>query len=298
MSDDRPAPAGLAADVRAALALGATPRPRGWVQDLLADPALRRPGQPAPSVEQVGAALRALQADGWVVEEDRRPGFWSVAPFAYAAAYAGLLDHVAADRLRTALAQADGYVATLSPSLSAGRLPTLDAAIARLRLDVFTGASRERVEAVCTRLPYGTGEREALFDRVIAECVDEPLFPRLHPFCQADQLVLALHRLDTAMNTGIALPPARVVALAHALLDDAAQPGHPAADVDATTLDTLRWALVEHAMRAQPAEDCDEPWLRRVAARPRTPLSPMALPWMRRARRCRSRRATSLRRRK
>jgi superfamily II DNA or RNA helicase len=259
LTDDRPAPVGLEADVLAALALGASPRPRTWVREVLADPAMRTRGTPVPAIEQVRLALHALQAGGWVVDDERRPGQWRVADFAYATTYAALLGRIDAERLRTILANADGYVASLSPTLSTGRLPTYEAALARLRLEAYSGASRERIEGVCLRLPYGMQDREALFDRVIAECLDETLFPRLHPFWRADQLVLALQRLDTSMNTGLALGPAQVVAFARALLDAPADDDSPP-DVAAATLDTLRWALVEHALRADPAQACDAAW--------------------------------------
>jgi hypothetical protein len=73
--------------VLGALALGAVARPRSWVFEALAEPALREAGERRPTQEQVRDALHALGQGGWVAQDLRRTGFWSLQPAAVAPAW-------------------------------------------------------------------------------------------------------------------------------------------------------------------------------------------------------------------
>ena len=145
----------LARAVLGALALGAVARPRSWVFEALAEPALREAGERRPTQEQVRDALHALGQGGWVAQDLRRTGFWSLQPAAVAPAWQGLLDTASAETLRDTLARCDGY-----PLLALGRhgdtrLPSVDAAVARIRLEALTGGSLLELKGLEPRLPWG-----------------------------------------------------------------------------------------------------------------------------------------------
>jgi len=210
-----------ARDVLAALALGALARSRAWVVDALAMPALRTPGSVAPSQELVRHTLARLQKAGLANEDERRPGFWTLPLNVYPTLYAQLLMRAPQAGLQQALAHADAYDAAGIGRQAHGRLPTLSAAIARVRLDALCGAGPLDIAQLLDRLPPGLHDIPALLDTAIADCIAEPLFDRLHPALQADVLAGALDRLGASLHTGIALGPAFVRERARRLVDDA-----------------------------------------------------------------------------
>jgi superfamily II DNA or RNA helicase len=241
----------LARDALAALALGAIPRSRTWVGDLLASPALRAAGSVAPSMEALRLTLNRLEGVGLANEDERRPGVWTLPFNVYVRTYADLLARVPVGALREALAHADGYTPASLGRQSHGRFPTLGAAIARLRLDVMNGADAVGLAHLLERLPPGLHDIPALLDAAIADCVDERLFDRLHPALQGDVLAGALDRLGSVLQTGVALGPAFVRQRAAALVNDEATPHTHG----------LRWSLAFDRLLADGAERRDPDWV-------------------------------------
>jgi superfamily II DNA or RNA helicase len=242
---------GPARDVLAALALGALPRSRTWVGDLLASPAARAPGSVAPSQELIRHTLARLQSEGLANEDERRPGFWTLPMNIYPALYAGLLERVPQAALQDALAHADSYAATSLARQGHGRFPTLGAAIARVRLDALCGAGPVELAQLLDRLPPGLHDIPALLDAAIADCVDETLFDRLHPGMQGDLLAGALDRIGAALQTGLDLGAAFVRERAARLVADETAPHTHA----------LRWSLAFDRLLADGAERRDADWV-------------------------------------
>jgi superfamily II DNA or RNA helicase len=248
--------------VLVALALGTAPRTRSWVHGVLGDPALRPPGASAPSQDQVKLAFRALHAAGLLVEARGRMGFWSVAPAVEAEAYGALLACAPAERLRTVLASADGYLQSLRPGFAeAGYLGSAEAGFARLRLDAFSGVPPAALRRVADRMPYQflVDDVDALLERVIAPIAEDALFDRLHPDVQRWMLSKALEHAGTSLQRGLALPMARIVERAREACGQSASEG-------SAPLDLLRWCLALHEVAAAAPEDRDDAWAARVMA--------------------------------
>ncbi len=220
--DREPAPAleslsPLEREVLAALALGAAPRTRGWLQDAMKVPALRAPGTLAPSQDQMRLVMQNLQATHCIVGESRRIGFWGVTPRIAARVYRELLDRVDARDLRDALAHADQHA---SPSYGSGwqgpRHVSIEALRARLRLELFTGSTPSQVMSLLRPMHLDADDERQLVDDAVAELADDTLFEALHPDLQCGRLAGALAHLVATLNTGLDLSPARVVERARA----------------------------------------------------------------------------------
>ncbi len=242
----------LARDMLAALALGALPRSRTWVCELLATPAVREPGGTAPSMELLRHRFALLQKAGLANEDDRRPGVWSLPMNIQPAVYADLMARVSHEALRAALAHADGYSPTGLLRPGHGRFPTLGSAIARMRLDALHGAGPAELETSLDRLPPGLHDVPALLDAAVADCVDATLFDRLHPVLQCDMLGGALDRLGASLQTGVDLDAAFVRERATRLVRDAATPHAHG----------LRWSLAFDRLVADGAERRGPDWAR------------------------------------
>ena len=240
----------LARDVLAAFTLGGTPRSRTWACELLTSPTMRTAGTLAPSMEQLRHTLTQLQRAGLANEDERRAGVWLLPMNISPAVYADLLARVPHDALRAALAHADGYAPSALTAHGHGRFPTLNAAIARLRLDALGGASVAELEVLINRLPPGLHDIPALLDAAIGDCIDETLFDRLHGQLQCDVLSGALDRLGVALQTGLELGAAFVRDRASRLVSqDAAPDTH-----------TLRWSLAFDRLVADSAEQRGAGW--------------------------------------
>jgi superfamily II DNA or RNA helicase len=241
----------LARDVLAALALGGLARSRTWVNDLLAMPAVRTPGSTAPSMESLKHRFALLQKAGLANEDERRAGSWTLPLNLYPHVIADLMARVPLDDLRAALAHADGYGPGAFERHGRGRFPTLNSAIARIRLDALNGAGPQDLEVLLDRLPPGLHDVPALLDAAIADCIDESLFDRLHPALQCDLLGGALDRLGTSLHTGIGLSAHFVRERAARLVDDAA----------AAHSHGLRWSLAFDRLAADGVDQRDPDWV-------------------------------------
>lgn len=189
------------------LALGGLPRPRAWLVTLLADPAAR-PGVAAPpDTAAVQGVLQSLQSARLALPA-RRPGQWRLAAALVAPLWQLLLERDGAPALRARLAHADQTPLEFLASDPYARFPTLEAAIARLRLELLSGAPREALRPLLARLPWAqtdAGELQSL----MMEGLDDPaLLHRLDPSLQAELLEQrlrdALATLDGRGHEGLA----------------------------------------------------------------------------------------------
>ncbi len=178
-------------DALAALALGAAPRPRGWVVDLLAHPAVREAARVRPSIDDVRLALARLHAEGWIESSERKPGFWRVVAPLLPAVLERLFERVPVPVLREALALADHYAPQAAVSrLTGERVPTLEAAYALVRLELLAGASGEALRALDRRMPWGV-EASMLAETALDHALSDALFERLSIDCQCQALLAA-----------------------------------------------------------------------------------------------------------
>ncbi|MBT9599436.1 MAG: DEAD/DEAH box helicase [Vitreoscilla sp.] len=225
----------LQREVLGAMALGATPRQRGWVLELLADPALRETGSPKPTDPMVRAAQAALHEAGWLSEGAHRGGALRVDPRRLAEVSARLLARVPLERLRHALARADGYPQQAAALGMGGRFASVEVAVAWLRLETLGGASLDFLETQTRRLPWGVDGMATLLDHALGLGLDDTLFARLHPGIQRDQLMLGFRQWDALW-----LPPEGLHL--QALAETQLRADHS----DDSFL--LRWAMAEHAL--------------------------------------------------
>ena len=249
----------LLRDVLAALALGAVPRPRHWAFELLADPGLRCADSKRPTQEAVRLAIATLRDGGWIVEDARRAGYWSVAPLVHGPVYGELLQRVPLERLRTALALAEGESMLTSRRFGDARWAGLEPAVARLRLEAFSGAAPAELEAFAPRLPWGVDGVASVLDVAVADCLDESLLQRLHPDVQCDQLLQGLATFCTTWREPPGLP---LLALAQ---------DHVAHHPQSAGTSLLRCLLAEHAVIAGHLDEV-ESWMDGVEGAMATPL--------------------------
>ena len=220
-----------------ALALGAVPRPRTWIFELLAEPTLRSESGRRPTQDAIRLTLQALARAGWVEQDLRRTGFWTPAPRALALAWSALLD-LPLETLRSTLAMVDGYPAiSIGHSRYDGRLPSVEAAVARLRLEALSGGDLAKLRQLESRLPWGCDAVEQLLPAVLEGLMAPPMVDWLHVEVRAlamlDLVMGWTHnwRLPTDMDL-----PATVSAL---LQESARQPSEP------VSTNLLRWCLAE-----------------------------------------------------
>ncbi|WP_374675050.1 SNF2-related protein [Ideonella sp.] len=228
-------------DVLGALALAFQPRARDTVAALLAMPALREAATVRASLDEVRGALARLQQAGWA-SCPRRPGFWAVAPGALAWVTRQLLDRVPPERLRDALAAADGY-AGLAPAARFGapRVPHGEAAVALVRLELLAGASAAELRALDDRLPWGL-RADALVEPALADGLDDALFARLHPAWQAAELERAWRTWAEVWQPPPGWQPGPAT---DRLLAPAAGQG---TGLGVAALEPLRWARADHLL--------------------------------------------------
>jgi superfamily II DNA or RNA helicase len=195
--------------VLGALALGAVPRTRSWVHGWLGyvpqtDASGRRYTQ-----EQVKTTLASLAQDGWLSEDPRRPGYWTLATARHGVAWLDLLAHRTPAELRHSLALADDHGRA---GVYAGhRWPSLEAAIARLRLEALLGQTLTELEAHKPLLPWGL-EWERAVELAVFGAIDALLLPRLHCSLRVMVLADALVQLNGAWVAPAALDAAPLTA--------------------------------------------------------------------------------------
>ncbi|HJV70619.1 DEAD/DEAH box helicase [Ideonella sp.] len=178
-------------DALAALALGAAPRPRGWVAELLAHPAVRESARVRPTIDEVRLALARLHQGGWIESSERKPGFWRVVAPVLPAVLERLFERVPAPVLREALAHADHYAPQAAVSRITGeRVPTLEAAFALVRLELLAGISTEALQALDRRMPWGV-EAFTLVETALDHALSDVLFARLSVDWQLNAMLAA-----------------------------------------------------------------------------------------------------------
>ncbi|MEY2892455.1 MAG: hypothetical protein RJA98_2363 [Pseudomonadota bacterium] len=200
----------LAQAVVRGLALGALPQTRIWLWTLMIEPALCPPG-PRPTQEALRQTLAELGSQRWVHVDPFQPGRFQVAPTALPAVYGALLDSVPVLTLRHALAQADDYPVSGVRADLGSVLPSRQAAVARARLDAFSGMSPPLLQAMVHRLPWGMFGLDALLDAALGPMLDEALIQRLHPALAARELHLALAGLCQQWQRPEGVPLDRLV---------------------------------------------------------------------------------------
>ncbi len=202
-------PAALRDDERMVLAgftLGGPARTLRWVHELLAAPLLHPSGVAKVTLDTVRDAVRRLRDAGWLEEAERRPGYWRVNPAGLPSALQDLLSRHAVPGLRSLLAQVDGYSESVYAGRRMGAMPHHEAAIARLRLDAFGGATPTELAALAAYLPWQSAPLEELLDQAVGDVLDEALFERLHPALQDVQLQLGAAMLCAAWRAPAGLP--------------------------------------------------------------------------------------------
>jgi superfamily II DNA or RNA helicase len=178
----------LERDVLAALALGAAPRARGWVGELLAHPAVREVARVRPSIDELRIAIEQLSRGGWLEASERKPGFWRVAASALPAVLERLFTRVPVPVLREALSHADHYAPQAAVNRITGeRLPSLEAAFALVRLELFAGTPPAGLHALDRRMPWGV-EAFNLVEGALDHALSDALFERLAPDWQLHAL--------------------------------------------------------------------------------------------------------------
>ncbi|WP_225861237.1 DEAD/DEAH box helicase [Ideonella benzenivorans] len=240
----------LARVVLAALALGAVPRPRTWVFEALAEPGLREPDTRRPTQEQVREALQTLAQGGWAAQDLRRTGYWSPTSAALPLAWRALLDQARAETLRDTLARCDGYPLLALSRYGPSQLPSVDAAVARLRLEALTGAGLTELSTLETRLPWGC-ER---LDQILPLAVGPVLVDGLAELLAPEVCAIALQEVVAGCLNLLPPPEGLDLDALVARLLTASGPG------EAADLGVLRWTYAEW-LCAQGQADALDPWL-------------------------------------
>lgn len=183
----------LDASLPALFALAAQPLTRtllhGWLR---ADPGLALDDAGPFTLDRLRESMGRLAAAGWLLEERAQSGRWRLAAAHEAPTLLALLERVPTGRLRQALAQLDDYPQYEVRGVTAARLPTRGSAVALVRLEAFSGAGSDALQALERRLPWGLGGLDALLDEAVSGVLDDALFPRLHPSLQMRELLQAL----------------------------------------------------------------------------------------------------------
>ncbi|MEK8033356.1 DEAD/DEAH box helicase [Ideonella sp. DXS29W] len=183
-------------DVLVALAIGAAPRPRTWVVEFLSQPGVREQAKTRASIDEVRAAIAGLHRRGLIVEHGRKPGFWVVNADHLPGVLNDVLTRLPVETLRRALAGADRYgELSFAGRLRPARVPTLEAALALVRLEMLSGASVEKLTALDDRMPWGV-EAASLSSVALSELNDDSIFVRLHASWQI-QCLLGIWRAWT-----------------------------------------------------------------------------------------------------
>ena len=225
-------------DVLGAVALGGALRTRTWVHDMLAALGAKNAEGKRYTADEVKGVIRELAAVGWLVEDRLRQGHWQVASKAFSAVFLRQIDQGDAPTLRAALARAMGFNEDLRPV----RFPDVQAAIAIVRLELFSGVPYEQIERLRSACGWGM-DWPSVVHRAVFDMLDEALFERLPQVLQRDVLFNKLSELIRAWG-----PPALpFVPLAQRYL----------AAHDGEDTFVLRMALSEHLLWADRLADID-----------------------------------------
>ncbi len=194
------------------LALGAMPRSRRWVYDLLTSARAQLYGAPArPTHDDVLETLKALRQEGWVVSSYAySTEVWTIRREALAVVYPALLEQQPLHELRQHLAAVDDYATPLGTSpRNLRRFGSMEVGAAAARLEAFSGTPRAQVEALVERLPYGHQDLETLINRALMDVIDADLLPMLSVDLQNPVLIsLVMSQLATLAPAPFDLEPA------------------------------------------------------------------------------------------
>jgi superfamily II DNA or RNA helicase len=189
-----------------ALALLGAARSRSWLHGCLSEAGMQDEATHRPFThEALNQAMRALAADGWLVESGVRLGHWRVSPDQLPTLYGELLDTLPAPLRRQwaqALLRADAPYA--GPSTGHERLPSTEAAVTQLRLQAYTGLDAEGLLGSRHRMPWGA-EFDDVLRTAVLDVVDTGLLSRLHPSVQRFVLFEGLRGLQTTWHATLAL---------------------------------------------------------------------------------------------
>ncbi|RZF23722.1 DEAD/DEAH box helicase [Paraburkholderia sp. UYCP14C] len=215
------------ADVLQALALGVTPRPRTWILGLLGKLGWRSRAGKAYTNDMVRDVVRELGALTLIQEAAYRQGYWTVAPSLQGWAYQQALQRTGVDTLRTALATAEQFNAQHAWST----FNTSDAALAIARLELYLGATPERLQQLKRHCRHA--DWEPILVAAALDGLDPVLFERIHPQLRGQLLAQGIFELTAQWN------PERhgLIAIAERMLDGR----DPVPD-------GLRFALAEYAI--------------------------------------------------
>lgn len=225
-------------DVLGAVALGGSLRTRTWVLGMLAGLDAKNAEGKRYTGDDVKRLMHDLAKAGWLIEDRLRQGHWQVEPSLFSAVFMGLIDGSDGATLRGALAHAMGF----KEEFRGARFPEFLAAIAIVRLELFSGVPYEQIERLRTACSWGM-EWATVVHRALFDVLDEALFERLPPVLQRDVLFTKLSDLIRAWGA----PALPLVPLAERYLA-----AHAGEDTFA-----LRMALSEHLLWSDRLADID-----------------------------------------
>lgn len=230
MTPDRHLLEPVQADVLQALALGVTPRPRTWVLGLLGKLGWRSTMSRAYTNDMVRDAVRGLSALALIQETALQQGYWSVAPSIQGWAYQQALQRANPDTLRVALSAVEQFNEQHKWSTS---FHSSGAALAIARLELFLGASPERMQQLGRYNRYGL-DWGAICSEAALDGVNPALLERLHPQLRGQLLAQGIFELSADWR------PERLalVAIAERMLDE----------TEIVVAAGLRFALGEYAI--------------------------------------------------
>jgi superfamily II DNA or RNA helicase len=182
------------ADVLQALALGVTPRPRTWILGLLGKLGWRSRAGKAYTNDMVRDVVRELGALSLIQEAAYRQGYWTVALSLKGWAYRQALQRASADTLRAALAAAEQF----NEQHAWSTFNTSDAALAIARLELYLGATPERLQQLKRHCRYS--DWEPMLVEAALDGLDPVLFERIHPQLRGQFLAQGIFELTAHWN--------------------------------------------------------------------------------------------------
>ncbi|MBP6676405.1 MAG: DEAD/DEAH box helicase [Vitreoscilla sp.] len=183
-----------------AFALGALPRARSWVYELLYDPQMRPGVDKRPVQDAIRLSMQSLKQRGWLLEDLRRPGYWSPSVEVLAGAWQGLLMAHDTESLRGVLARVDGYPGPDRLLTAYRYFPSFEAMVARLRLEALSGASVDNLRSLIERQPWSSYGLADILDVLLPPLLDLAPFARLHPTLRIDRACRDLQQAMVNFN--------------------------------------------------------------------------------------------------
>ena len=170
-------------DVLGAVALGGSLRTRTWVLGMLAALDAKNAAGKRYTGDDVKRLMHELAKAGWLIEDRLRQGHWQVEPSLFSAVFLGLIDSSDGVALREALAHAMGF----KEEFRGARFPDFLAAIAIVRLELFSGVPYEQIERLRTACGWGM-DWPTVVHRALFDVLDEALYEGMPVVLQSDEL--------------------------------------------------------------------------------------------------------------